>query len=60
MREIALLSGGITLEELKKETSEVFGFKRLTAGFSDTMDHALAVALKSGRLRWEGQLLRDM
>lgn len=57
MREIAQMSGGITLDELKKEASEIFGFKRLTAGFSDTMDLALSVGLKAGRLRWEGKLL---
>ena len=58
MREIARLSGGIALDELKKETSEIFGFKRLTSGFSDTLDRALSVGLKAGRLRWEGQLLK--
>lgn len=58
MREIALLSGGIALDELKKETSEIFGFKRLTAGFSDTMDRAVSVGLDTGRLRWEAHLLR--
>ncbi len=57
MREIARLSGGISLDELKKETSELFGFKRLTAGFSDILDRAVSVGLKSNRLRWERNLL---
>jgi len=42
---------------LKKETSELFGFKRLTAGFSDILDRAVSVGLKSNRLRWERNLL---
>lgn len=33
------------------------GSKRLTAGFSDTMDRAVSVGLKEGRLRRDGSLL---
>ena len=58
MREIASLSGGITFAELKKETSEIFGFKRLTQGLGDTMDLALSVGLTANRLRWDGTFLR--
>lgn len=60
MREIAAQSGGITFAELKKETSDVFGFKRLTQGISDTMDVALSVGLATNRLRWDGTFLRSI
>ncbi len=58
MRAVALASGGITLDELKKETSELFGFRRLTASVGEALDVALQVAIGTGRLRWENELLR--
>lgn len=54
MRDIALPSEGITIDELKRQTIEIFGFKRLTPGLSDTLDRAVAVGLKTGRLRRVG------
>lgn len=59
MREVARRSGGINVEELKTETREIFGFKRLTAGFSDTLDGALAIGLETGRLRWDQNLIKE-
>lgn len=58
LHEVALASGGITPEELKKVTSELFGFRRLTAGVGEALDAALTLALQTGRLRWENELLR--
>lgn len=57
MREVARLSAGITSDELKKATSEEFGFRRLTAGMTAILDDALDLALVTGRLRRRGQLL---
>ncbi len=59
MREVARQSGGINVEELKTDTREIFGFKRLTAGFSDTLDRALAIGLETGRLRWDNNLIKE-
>ncbi len=58
MREIALLSGGITSEDLKREASGLFGFKRLAAGLNSVMENAISVGLAEGRLHREGELFR--
>jgi hypothetical protein len=58
MRDVARRSGGINEAELMKETSELFGFHRLTPRTGNVLDAALLVALETGRLVLDRHLLR--
>ncbi|MBP2377275.1 hypothetical protein JOF42_000770 [Microbacterium phyllosphaerae] len=51
MAVVADLSGGMTDEEIKRESLGLFGGKRVTSGIGDRLSEALDTGLSSGRLQ---------
>lgn len=47
-------TGGMNAEELHRETLAIFGGRRLTAGITDRLTRALAIAERDGRLANRG------
>lgn len=50
MHVIVRQEGRITLEDLKRRSIAIFGYKRLTSGISSWIDKALDLAINEGRL----------
>ncbi|WP_311260490.1 DUF3320 domain-containing protein [Microbacterium sp. WCS2018Hpa-9] len=59
MAVVAALSGGMTDEEIKRESLGLFGGKRVTSGIGDRLSEALDTGLSTGRLerRSEGLIM---
>lgn len=59
MAVVADLSGGMTEEEIKRESLSLFGGKRVTSGIGDRLSEALDTGLRTGRLerRAEGLIV---
>ncbi|WP_420176617.1 DUF3320 domain-containing protein [Luteococcus sp. OSA5] len=58
MRVIGESSAGILKDELYSETLHKFGLQRRTSKVVTILDHALELAIKSGRLVWGGDYLK--
>ena len=50
-RSVSESSAGMSHDELLRETLDVFGGKRLTAGITARLDSGVQAALRDGRLR---------
>ncbi|WP_298992781.1 DUF3320 domain-containing protein [uncultured Pseudokineococcus sp.] len=57
MADVCRSAGGMTEDELLRETLAVFGGRRLTAGVRERLAKALVLALSDGRLRRDGAVL---
>ncbi|WP_308293066.1 DUF3320 domain-containing protein [Pseudarthrobacter raffinosi] len=57
MMEIVRLSGGISVDELHRDTIRVFGGKRLTAGITARLNEGLHYGVDTGRLELRGELV---
>lgn len=57
MVEIVRLSGGISVDELHRDTIRVFGGKRLTAGITARLNEGLQYGVDTGRLELRGELV---
>lgn len=57
MVEIVRLSGGISVEELHRDTIRVFGGKRLTAGVTARLNEGLQYGVDTERLELRGELV---
>lgn len=57
MVEIVRLSGGISVEELHRDTIRIFGGKRLTAGITARLNEGLQYGVDTERLELRGELV---
>lgn len=57
MVEIVRFSGGISVDELHRDTIRVFGGKRLTAGITARLNEGLQYGVDTGRLELRGELV---
>lgn len=59
MKSLCLATGGITGEELMRESLGIFGFRRMTPRITARMQEALAFSIGAGLVRAEGDYFRD-
>lgn len=57
MVEIVRTSGGITVEELHRDTIRVFGGKRLTSGITARLNEGLQYGVDTERLELQGDVV---